>query len=45
MKLTQLNKKGVDWSNPQTLVVVVLAIILGLTFLYLVWNLRGRLMP
>jgi len=39
-------KKGeVDWSSPETLVKILLAIILGLVVLYFIWMLRGKIMP
>ena len=41
----KFNKKGVDWASPSTLVVILLAILLGLAFLYYVWQLKSRLAP
>jgi len=38
-------KKAVDWASPQTLVVTILAILLGIGLLYAVWKLRGTIMP
>jgi len=35
----------VDWSSPETVVVIILCVLLGLVFLYYIWNLKGRLMP
>ena len=38
-------KRGVDWAAPNTLVVIILAVLLGLAFLVYVWKLRGNLLP
>ena len=38
-------KKAVDWASPQTLVVTILAILLGIGLLYAVWKLRCTIMP
>ncbi|MBS3123608.1 hypothetical protein J4437_03145 [Candidatus Woesearchaeota archaeon] len=37
-----INKKGVDWTSPQTLAILLLSLLLGLAFLYFVWQLRGK---
>ncbi len=39
-------KKGeVDFSSPESIVIIILCILLGLTLLYYVWTLKWRLMP
>ena len=36
------NKGEVDWTSPETLVIIILSILLGLAFIYFVWHLRGQ---
>jgi hypothetical protein len=44
MKL-KYDKKGVDWASPEMLVITMLAILLGLLFLYFAWKKLGGLAP
>lgn len=37
-----MDKQGMDWSSPSTLVTLILAILLGLLFLFIVLKLRGK---
>ncbi|MEK6951151.1 MAG: hypothetical protein AABX13_05505 [Nanoarchaeota archaeon] len=41
----RLDKKGVDWASPEMLVITMLAILLGLFFLYFTWKKLGGLAP
>jgi len=35
-------KKGVDWQSPKTLMITILAILLGLALLFFIVKLRGK---
>lgn len=39
------DKKGVDWGSSTTLVTIILAIIIGLAFIFYIIKLKGRLIP
>ncbi len=41
----KLYNKAVDWSSPGTLVIFVLAILLGLAFLFFIWKLQRGVTP
>lgn len=41
----RMDKKGVDWASPEMLVITMLAILLGLLFLYFAWKTLGGLGP
>jgi len=44
--MTITTKKGeVDFSSPESIVIIILCILLGIALLYYVWTLKGRLMP
>ncbi|MBI2102860.1 hypothetical protein HYT55_03405 [Candidatus Woesearchaeota archaeon] len=34
-----------DWSSPETLVIIILVVLLGLAFIFYVLKLKGRLLP
>jgi len=34
-----------DWTSPQMLVILILAVLLGLVFIFYVLKLKGRLLP
>lgn len=38
-------KKGEDWVSPSTLVIIILALLLGVAFLFLILKLGGKLAP
>jgi hypothetical protein len=40
-----MSKKGVDWTNPTTLVVLILSLLLGMALLFYLAKLRGKLLP
>lgn len=38
-------KAEVDWSSPETLVIIILVVLLGLAFIFYILKLKGRLLP
>ncbi len=42
----RFNKRGeVDWASPTTLVVIILAILLGIAFIWYITTVSGRIAP
>lgn len=41
----QRTRGEVDWSSPETLVILILAVLLGVGLLFYVLYLKGKLMP
>ncbi len=35
----------VDWSSPETLIIIILAVLLGFALIFYVLKLKGRLLP
>jgi len=43
--MSSLNKKAVDWLSPTMLVVIILAILLGLSLFLYIWKLKKGILP
>jgi len=41
----KFNKKGVDWTSPTTLVIVIIGALLGFFLIFYFIKLKGRLLP
>ncbi|MEK6901878.1 MAG: hypothetical protein AABX37_06035 [Nanoarchaeota archaeon] len=40
-----MDKHAVDWTSPSTLAMIILTVLLGIAFLYGLWQLQGRFLP
>lgn len=40
-----ITKRGLNWTSPETLVLIILIVLFGLVMLYLLWdNIGGRIL-
>ena len=37
-----ITKRGLNWTSPETLIIIILIIVFGLAMLYLLWNKIGN---